>query len=80
MQFFKIMKTLILIPCALLGLSSCSTPEQNAKLAAISNLALSYAESRGAITPADAALVREAGKVILAPAPELPVVEVTGSK
>lgn len=74
------MKALILIPCALLGLSSCSTPAQNAKLAAIGNLALSYAEARGAISPADAALVREAGVIALTPAPALPVVEVTGSK
>lgn len=67
------MKYLILLP--LFALASCSTPEQNVKLAAISNLALTYAEAKGAITPADAALVREAGKVVLAtdaPAPVLP--------
>lgn len=65
-----------------LTLASCATPAQNAKLAAISNLALTYAEAKGAITPADAALVREAGKVVLAPEPEptLPTIEVTASK
>lgn len=68
------MKPLFLIPA--FALASCSTPAQNAKLAAIGNLALSYAESKGAITPADAALVREAGVVALTPAP----VEATSSK
>jgi hypothetical protein len=64
----------ILAPIALLCLASCSTPEQNAKLADISNIALTYAETKGAITPQDAALVREAGKVLLAPASEEPVI------
>lgn len=65
---------LALLPITLLCLASCSTPEQNAKLAAISSIAISYAEAKGAITPQDAALVREAGKVLLTPAPEEPVV------
>lgn len=72
------MKSLIFLP--ILALCSCSTPAQNAKLAAIGSLALSYAEAKGAITPADAALVREAGVIALAPEPTLPTVDVTGSK
>lgn len=77
------MKSLLFLP--IFALCSCSTPAQNAKLAAIGNLALSYAEAKGAITPADAALVREAGVIALAPEPALPVtnitvVDVTGSK
>lgn len=74
------MKYLLFLP--ILALCSCSTPAQNAKLAAIGNLALSYAEAKGAITPADAALVREAGVIALAPEPvtTLPTVDVTGSK
>lgn len=72
------MKSLLILP--ILALCSCSTPAQNAKLAAIGNLALAYAEAKGAISPADAALVREAGVIALSPEPTLPVVEVTVSK
>lgn len=74
------MKSLLFLP--ILALCSCSTPAQNAKLAAIGNLALSYAEAKGAITPADAALVREAGVIALKPepTPALPEITVTSGK
>jgi hypothetical protein len=62
---------------AALSLCSCQTADQNAKLAAISNIALTYAEAKGAITPEDAALVREAGKVLLTPPVAEPIPEIT---
>lgn len=57
---------LILIALSI-AVASCSslTPEQQAKAAAIANLALSYAEARGKITPSDAALVREVGTIVV---------------
>lgn len=59
------MKTILLsLPLLLL---SCSTPEQNARLSSIVNLALTVAERRGAITSADAQDVRSAETIILAP-------------
>lgn len=54
--------------------SSCQTPEQNARLAAIVDTALIIAARRGAITEQDAADVREAGKVILTPDPATTIV------
>lgn len=70
----------LLIPILSCSLISCQTPDQNAKLAAISSIAISYAEAKGAITPQDAALVREAGKVLLEPTPSIPEVVVTATK
>ena len=63
-------------------LMSCSTPEQNKQLAAITNLALTYAESKGKISPQDAQAVRDAGKIILTPesTTALPEVVVTAQK
>jgi hypothetical protein len=58
------MKSIILSILAL-SLVSCATPEQNQRLSAIVDLALSVAERRGAITPEDAADVREAGTIVL---------------
>lgn len=60
------MKTIL---CSLpLLLLSCSTPEQNARLGSLVNLAVSVAEARGAITPQDAADIRAAETIILPPA------------
>lgn len=57
------MKHLLLI--ATLALSSCQTADEKAKLAYIGDVALSLAEKSGRITPEQAALAREAGKLIL---------------
>ncbi len=79
----------ILLATALLfTLPCCSSTggNDNAKVAAIVDLALAYAEASGHIKPADAALVREAGKIILAPDPtpvavaEAPLVSATATK
>lgn len=74
------MKHLLLLP-ALFLFPSCSnlTPVERQRIAAISNIALTYAETKGAISPNDAKLIREAGTVILTePAPTvLPEVTVT---
>lgn len=53
------------------ALSSCQTGKiDEARLAQIGEIALNYAEKKGQITPEDAALAREAGKILLAPTPE----------
>lgn len=66
---------------AIACLPACQTPAQNAKLAAIGDLALAYAEANGKITPEDAALAREVGKLVVTN-DGAPVVlgEVTASK
>lgn len=46
-------------------LCSCKTPEQNARLGSLVNLAVSVAESRGVITAQDAADIRAAEKIVL---------------
>jgi len=65
-----------------ISLPSCSTPEQNQQLAAITNLALTYAESKGKISPQDAQAVRDAGKIVLTPesTTDLPEMVVTAQK
>lgn len=68
------MKRFLALTLVAAGLTSCSTPQQNAQVAAIANLALTYAEVKGAIKPEEAALVREAGKIILTPEPAATVV------
>jgi len=70
------MKSITLL-CAIVCLPSCSnlTPAQQAQARAITNLALSYAQSKGKISAEDAAFVREVGKVVLTP--ELPAVEIS---
>lgn len=50
------------------GLASCKTTDQNARLGSLVNLAVSIAESRGAITAQDAADIRAAETIILPPA------------
>ena len=51
-----------------LTIVSCKNPEQNARIGSLTNLAISIAESRGAITKQDAADIRAAGTIVLAPA------------
>jgi hypothetical protein len=63
------MKYQLLVLTAALGLASCSSTGGDARLAAAGSLALSYAEMRGVITPAEAALARASGRLILAPVP-----------
>lgn len=70
---------LALIPCFAV---SCATSGgvDKAKLQAIGDLALSYAEASGKITPRDAAAAREAGKLLLSDQPAPVVVEAAPSK
>lgn len=60
------MRTICIL--AALCLTSCKTPEQNARLASIVNLALTVAERKGVITAADAQDVRAAETIALTPA------------
>lgn len=69
------MKTAILFAICI-GLSACSTPEQNARLSALADLAITYAASRGKITPEDAQAIRDAKVIVLDPAQ--PVPEISG--
>lgn len=64
------------------SLTSCQSGNQldQKRLAEIGDLALSLAERSGQITPAEAALAREAGKLILTPSQPVPAVEVTATK
>lgn len=65
------MKTLLLL-LTCFALAACGTPEQDAKLARIVDVALVVAEKRGAISAADAAAVREAKTIVLdEPLPEV---------
>ena len=59
-----------------LCLPSCQSGGQidEARLARIGDVALAYAERTGKISPEDAALAREAGKLLLTPA-QAPVAE-----
>jgi hypothetical protein len=54
-----------------LCLPSCQSGGQidETRLARIGDVALAYAERTGKISPEDAALAREAGKLVLTPAP-----------
>lgn len=42
-------------------LVSCQTPAENERLARLGDIAITYAERRGAISPTDAADLRSAG-------------------
>lgn len=77
----KTLFTLIALLLLCLTLSACNTTAGNARLGALTELAISYAETRGKISPADAQAIREAKVIILpseAPSPALPEVEVSG--
>lgn len=54
-----------------LAITSCqsSQPIDEARLARIGDVALTVAEKSGKISPEDAALAREAGRLVLTPAP-----------
>ncbi len=58
----------------LAGLVACKSAAENERLARLGNLAITYAERRGVLSPTDAADIREAGIVVLKP------IEVTASK
>lgn len=64
------MKRISIILVATIGftLSSCSNPGDNARIGALTSLAVSYAEATGKISPAEAAAIRAAQMIILAPA------------
>ena len=68
------MKHLLPILTAL-SLVSCQTADEKAKLAYIGDVALAFAEKSGRITPEQAALAREAGKLILSEPGETIVLE-----
>jgi hypothetical protein len=50
---------------ALLTLPSCATPQDTERLQRIGDIALTYAERTGKISPEDAALAREAGQLLV---------------
>ena len=49
------------------GLVACKTAAENERLARLGNLAITYAERRGVLSPTDAADLRAAGVVALKP-------------
>ena len=53
-----------------LCLPSCQSQAEADKLARIGDIALTVAERSGKITPAEAAMAREAGKLVLSQEPE----------
>ena len=61
-------------------LPSCQSAQDNERLARIGEIALQVAERSGKITPEEAALAREAGKLVLAPQPEAILVSPEPSK
>lgn len=76
-RIIQLVVVVVLGCVAAAALSSCQTGKiDEARLAQIGEIALNYAEKKGQITPEDAALAREAGKILLAPTPE----QVTATK
>lgn len=67
----KALQYIIVITAAFLcaSLSSCQNPADAAKAAAIGNVLLSFGERHGVVTKEEADLVREAGLIVLTPAP-----------
>ena len=51
------------------GLVACKTTAENERLARLGNLAITYAERRGVISPTDAADIREAGIIVIGTKP-----------
>ena len=49
------------------GLVACKSAAENERLARLGNIAITYAERRGVISPTDAADLRGAGLVIVGP-------------
>lgn len=60
--------TSLLFASIILTLCSCQNPADNARLGALTGLAISFAESRGKLSPQDAAAIRAAQTIILPPA------------
>ena len=56
---------MLLVVNSLLFVTSCATQTENDRLARIGDVALAYAEQSGKISPEDAALAREVGKLVL---------------
>lgn len=50
-------------------LVSCQTPAENERLARLGDIAITYAERRGVISPTDAADIREAGILVIGTKP-----------
>lgn len=73
---------LLAMACLGLCLPSCQSTggPDKAQLARIGAVALDVAERSGKITPAEAALAREAGMILLAPEPAPAPVEATAGK
>ena len=69
------MKRLFLPLLTALTLASCQTADEKARLAYIGDVALDLAEKSGRITPEQASLAREAGKLILSEPGETVVLE-----
>lgn len=61
--------TSLLLASITLALCSCSNPAYNARIGALTSLAVSYAEAKGKISPSDAAAIRAAQTIILPPSP-----------
>ena len=51
------------------GLVSCQTQAENERLARLGDIAITYAERRGVISPTDAADIREAGIIVIGTKP-----------
>lgn len=69
---------LVIASLCLLILPACQSPAENARVGALVSLAVAVAEQRGALSPADAAAIREAKTIILPSEALLPAVEVSG--
>lgn len=67
------MKRAILITLAVQAfgwaLVSCQTTAENERLARLGDIAITYAERRGVISPTDAADIREAGIIVIGTKP-----------
>lgn len=69
---------LSLLILATAALVSCKTPEQNQRLGQLVSLAVTLAEQRGAITPADATAIRVAKTIIIPAETALPAITASG--
>lgn len=68
------MKRIPLLILAAVSLASCKSPQDTQRLGALVNLAITVAEQRGKISPADAAAIRAAETIILPPNAAPPIV------
>lgn len=51
------------------GLVACKSAAENERLARLGDIAITYAERRGVISPTDAADIREAGIIVIGAKP-----------